>query len=637
MLMDTSGLSFSNQSEYIAKLFAELGDVDLLTNFLDDNPLAVLVTDVRGKIVYANRQLLSISGYGYHEVIGAYPSIFKSGSQPKEFYERLWANLRKGQSYESRFKNRKKDGAFYWVYSTIRPLYISNGQVSGYISIQEDITNLVSIEKKSYANEALIVNLMRTLPKTGIILCEGNPPVVKMAEGEIIHEIFPDNVPDLDSLSNYFTTRDFNLRKVLAGACEKGGVDRKKLRLDGRTIDISLSSVKFGPSSQQFCYIVIRDISDYQYVIEKIRQSEQQLEAIFQNAGTGIGILSVEGNYIRVNEGWSRMTGYSTSELLGMNVSQLLLPEDLEAYRPELQKVVRGVLAVHRMEMRFTRSDGRVLWGDVSMTVIRGVKGNTESIIAVVSDITESKNVMSALEKSREQYKQLNNTKDRFFSILAHDLKNPFNSILGLSEFAVDYPAELEHDRAIDFLKNINKTASQAYVLLENLLEWSRVQSGAISPVKVHVNVHEVVSDVFDLVRTMAGSKNVNTVNRLSPDTYVVCDAQMLNTILRNLITNAIKYSHSGGEVIVSSSSLNKEVEIQVRDFGVGLPPSKVEQINRAELLLSEPGTENEKGTGLGLGLIFDFVALNNGSLHLFSELGKGSTFSVIFPSVRND
>lgn len=620
------------QSRYVADLFEQLGDVDLLTNFLDDNPLAVLITDVNGKIVYVNKQFLLISGYDLIEVLGNQPSMFKSGDQPPSYYERLWQAIRKGEQFVSRFKNRKKDNSFYWVYSTIRALRLPNGEMAGFISIQEDIANLVAIETKSDANQALIVNLMRNLPKTGIVLCEGSPPEVKMAEGEIINEIFPDKIPDIESLSSYFQTHDFNLKKSLDGACENNSIDRKKLKLRGRTMDISLSSVRFGASSQQFCYVVIRDVSDYQYVIEKIRQSEQHLEAIFQNAGIGIGILSVDGNYTRVNEGWAHMTGYSSSELLKLHGSQLILPEDLNEYRPEIQKLIQGEVMVHRMEMRFLRKDNSILWGDVNMTIIKNIRGDVESVISVISDITESKRNLKELEQSREQYMQLNRSKDRFFSILAHDLKNPFNSILGLSEFAVDFPDDMDKEKAMGFLKNINKTASQAYVLLENLLEWSKVQSGTIRPVKTHVNVHELVSDVFDLLRTMASSKGVVAINLVSIDTFVVCDAHMLNTILRNLITNAIKYSHSGGEISVKVNYLPTEVEIRVRDFGVGLSPEKVEQINRAEALLSEPGTDNEKGTGLGMGLVFDFVAMNNGSLRVFSELGSGSTFSVVLP-----
>lgn len=622
-------------SERVQHLFTQLGDIDLLTNFLEDNPLAVVLTDSKGFIVYVNNQLLNISGYESHELIGQKPDKFKSGEQPAEFYKRLWDTIETGEQFESRFKNRRKDNSFYWVYSTIRPLRLRSGKIVGYISIQEDITNLVSIESNSYANEAVLVNLMRDLPKTGIFLCEGASPFVKIAEGEIVQEFFSDKMPDLEAVSSFFSAKEFDFRQTVLDIFSRGGVQRKKLKLSKRTFDIRISAISFGRSSKKYCTIIIRDISDYQYVIEKVQQSEQQLEAIFQNAGIGIGILNTVGDYIRVNSGWAQMIGYDISELLRFNVKMLVHSEDYAKHYPDFEKMGKGIIHAHRIELRFIKKDGTVLWGDVSMSVLKKRRGQVEAIIAVVSDITKSKIMLDALEQSKQEYKALNETKDRLFSILAHDLRNPFNSIIGLSELAVEFPQETTYESAMEFLKSINTTANQAYNLLENLLEWSRIQSGSIEPVRVHIDIYELVEDVVNLLKTMARNKNVVVKNLVSPQTFIVGDIQMMNTVLRNLITNAVKYSFADGEVNVSADFVDETVELKVRDFGVGMSNELLASVVSRNKVVSELGTNNEKGTGLGMGLVFDFVKMNGGKVIVKSAKGKGASISVVLPRKR--
>ncbi len=621
----------------VANIYKELGDVDLLFNHLENSPQPVLITNKRGTIVYANEKMLKLTKYKREELIGNTPSIFNSGAQPQDFYKRLWNAIEKGETFQSRFKNKRKNGEEYWVNSTINPLRNEKGEIRGYISIQEDITNLVKLETGPAKSELVLANLVRNLPKTGIIVFETQPLSVNMAEGELVHEYFPDKKPKADDLYEVFRSPKFNLKQQLKTVCETQNAFRSKISLNNRTFDFNLAPLSFGESSGKYCIAIVRDVSDYQYIIKKIQSSEQHLEAIFQNAGIGIGVLNTDGAYLRLNNAWVEMTGYSETELLSKNVKELIYPADFKTYRPELQKLNKGIISSLRAELRFFKKNGEFLWGDVSLTSIKNRKGDTEAIIAIVSDISEAKNAFEQLEYSQQKFKELNHTKDRLFSILAHDLKNPFGAIIGLSELAVENPEDYSKDDAIEFLKSINQTANQAYSLLQNLLEWSRVQTGSISPVLVHADLHEIVNESIELVWTMANNKKLIIHNKVPTESFAICDIEMTKTIVRNLLSNAIKYSNPGSSIDVFSRDAENYQVLSVRDHGIGMSKEMQEKFFTHSNLASAPGTANEKGTGLGLRLVKDFISMNQGKLKIESKEGEGATFHVYLPGIEHE
>jgi signal transduction histidine kinase len=243
-----------------------------------------------------------------------------------------------------------------------------------------------------------------------------------------------------------------------------------------------------------------------------------------------------------------------------------------------------------------------------------------------------SRKFLLQLHQKNEDLSQLNAKKDKFFSIVAHDLKNPFNSIIGMSDLLVDHSAELEEKEKVEFLVSIQKTSKTAYQLLENLLAWAMSELKKI-PFKPEPNdSHLITSSAIQVVLASADSKNI-TINNLIPEsTLVTTDKNMFETILRNLISNAIKFSNPGSSVEISHKKETDLHVFSVTDHGIGMSPEQQESLFLFGTNQSTYGTKNEKGTGLGLILCKEFVEKHGGKIWVESEKGKGTTFTFTIP-----
>jgi signal transduction histidine kinase/ligand-binding sensor domain-containing protein len=226
----------------------------------------------------------------------------------------------------------------------------------------------------------------------------------------------------------------------------------------------------------------------------------------------------------------------------------------------------------------------------------------------------------------------VNASKDKFFSIIAHDLKNPFSSIIGLSSIMEESPGLDDISEYRVFSSKIHSSATQTYRLLENLLEWANSQSGKLRFMPVPVSLTELVKNEFGLLEEMARNKNIDLKYNYDDSLIIMADKNMLMTILRNLITNAIKFTNRNGIVEVIAGKSGKNTEIIVKDTGVGMSQETMSKLFKLDADLSIKGTENEKGTGLGLFLCKEFVEKHNGKINVMSTEGKGSSFKVIIP-----
>ncbi|MFD1294412.1 tetratricopeptide repeat protein [Lutibacter holmesii] len=241
------------------------------------------------------------------------------------------------------------------------------------------------------------------------------------------------------------------------------------------------------------------------------------------------------------------------------------------------------------------------------------------------------------IEEQRDYLNQLNKTKDKFFSIIAHDLKNPFNSIKGFTELLIDNRGDYDSEKQLKFLRIIKDSTVKASTLLNNLLTWANSQSGNLtySPKKIELVLQ--VIDVVSLLEIQAVKKDIHIFNNIDHNLTVAGDENMVNTIFRNLISNAVKFTKPNGEVRIESSLKNNMVEISVKDNGVGISDEDLKNIFSLEVKNTQLGTAKEQGSGLGLILCKDFVEKHGGKIWVNSVLGEGTEFTFTLPVWKDE
>lgn len=252
-----------------------------------------------------------------------------------------------------------------------------------------------------------------------------------------------------------------------------------------------------------------------------------------------------------------------------------------------------------------------------------------QKVVERTKQIEEQKQLIVS---KNEELNELNNTKDKFFSIIGHDLGNHFNIIVGFSELLISDLKKLDTGKIKYHLTNIYNSSKHANDLLGNLLTWARVQRKSIKYVPVELNVKSQTEELMRFHKEVYTRKMIKVWNRVDEEISVYADANMFSTIFRNLVSNAIKYTHENGEISINSKITDHFCEITIKDNGVGIPPDNLDKIFRIDSKHSELGTKGEKGTGLGLILCKEFVEKHNGKIWVKSVLGKGSEFTFTLP-----
>jgi PAS domain S-box-containing protein len=247
-------------------------------------------------------------------------------------------------------------------------------------------------------------------------------------------------------------------------------------------------------------------------------------------------------------------------------------------------------------------------------------------------DIAELKKTEDELIKSEAKFRELNATKDKFFSIIAHDLKNPFNAIMGFSNLLSERIKEKDYHRIEKYVEYIQSASQIAVDLLGNLLEWTRSQTGRIAFNPDYTELVALINEVINLLEASAVQKSIHIVRKLPVEATVIIDSEMISTVLRNLISNAIKFTRQGGEIVISLELNDEELKVTVADDGVGIKKEALGKLFKIDEGYSTKGTNSEIGTGLGLILCKEFVDKHNGKIWAESDVNKGSFFYFTLP-----
>jgi len=324
------------------------------------------------------------------------------------------------------------------------------------------------------------------------------------------------------------------------------------------------------------------------------------------------------------NKTWLDFTGRTMEQEYGNGWAEGVHPDDfafcLDTYVNAFEKK-EAFLMEYRMKNKFgeycwIRDFGRPFY-DLDNTFL--------GYIGSCYDITNNKN-------NELKLIELNRVKDRFFAIIAHDLKNPFNTLIGFSNQIHVAIQNKEFEKVEKYSHIIQESTELTYSLLINLLDWSRSQTGLIDFKPEVFKLNLLVELCIKLIQPGLIQKNISLIQSLQPDVFIYADRNMMNTIIRNLLSNAVKYTNLGGEIHISSYCLENQIELSVSDNGIGIKPDDLSKLFHLDYHFSKDGTNNEKGTGLGLLLCKEFVDKHQGTINISSKYGIGTEINIVLP-----
>lgn len=360
------------------------------------------------------------------------------------------------------------------------------------------------------------------------------------------------------------------------------------------------------------------------------KESLKDINAIINSMGDSIFVKDDQSRLLLVNDAFCEIFGLSRAEIIGKTLAEDVPLNERESFlKIDMQVLADGHENINEESLTVRGSETIF----ISTRKTRFINSNGEKfLVGVIRDITKRKKTEKALIESEAQFRELNATKDILFSILGHDLRGPIGNISVLSELLIEAVKDVDLVESEQYLGMINSTAKNTLILLDNLLNWAKSQTGQFNFKSDKINISSSIQEVLELSNANAKTKNIS-LNLVKLDEIEVnSDEEIFKTILRNLISNAIKFTKPGGNIDVLVISKQKQVEITISDNGIGINEETCKKLFSISSNISSLGTANEVGSGFGLFLCKEFVEKLGGRIWVESEEGKGSDFKFTLP-----
>jgi len=356
-------------------------------------------------------------------------------------------------------------------------------------------------------------------------------------------------------------------------------------------------------------------------------EREYYYNSILNGVGDHVFVKDNQSRLLIVNDAFTEIFDLNRDGIIGRTLAEDVTPKERESFLKIDKKVLKdGLESINEESLTVRGGETRI----ISTKKTRFIDSEGKKyLVGVIHDITDRKKAENLIIESEEQLKELNATKDKLFSIIAHDLRSPFNNIIGLSDLLLENIISFEESEK--YIKILNSSAKNTLVLLDNLLNWAKSQTGHLRFKPENILFSEIILKNISLNRLLAETKNISINYFSSDDVEVYADENMLKTVLRNLISNAIKFTNVGGNIKIYAFLKQDHVEITISDNGIGMNEKKRKSLFDISTKTTL-GTANENGSGLGLVLCKEFVMKNKGEIWVESEEGKGSSFKFTLP-----
>lgn len=363
------------------------------------------------------------------------------------------------------------------------------------------------------------------------------------------------------------------------------------------------------------------------HAILKIQLNERQLKAIFNSLDSLIIEFDKNGKYLNIAAAQPGLLAKPAHELIGFNLKEIVDADTAVLYMNAFSKCLKNKELVVFEYPLIIEAKKRWFQGRVSYK-------NGNSVIFNAIDITINK-------ENEESIMQSNQLKDNLISVLAHDLRNPLGHFMQMTNFLVEDFNSFEREEILSHLKGINESSKNTYELLENILNWQLTRKNSQHITLSSEDIKPQIDAIITQLNYLAIAKNIKLVNEIKENSYAMVNSKLLNTIIRNLVVNAIKFSYAGGEIRISSKALIENdmsyLKISIADKGIGMDETQISEILEGNEIKINYGTEREKGTGLGLIICKEFIELLGGKFNIESIKGQGSSVLVMLKSGLSD
>ncbi len=497
--------------------------------------------------------------------------------------------------------------------------------------IQEELLN--SQERIRQFFELPLIGMAITLPSADWLqfnnkLCQ----MLGYSRTELLHKNWQ-TLTHPDDLANNIKL----FKQLLAGKINGYTLDKRLICKNGQIIYVS-SSVRCVISQGKVVYLVelIQDITERkeynnkleQQVMERtqtLRQRENHLRAIFDNAAVGIMLANANGRFTQYNSKWLEMTGYTNEELTQLTYLDITPTDDIEISRKNFKLLTENKIDKYQIEKRFIRKNGSIFWAYVSVTRIPNEKGELESVVGIIVDITKRKQTEEKLQQAAKAAEAANRAKSAFLANMSHELRTPLNGILGYTQIlARDKDLSEKYQNSISI---IERCAKHLLTLINDILDLSKIEAGKFDISPKDFNLTDFLQGITEIFRIRAKQKGIEFIYQvLSPLPLVVHgDETRLRQILINLLNNAIKFTNKGS-VTLKVFVQNGKLRFQVEDTGIGIAPEDMQNIFKPFQQVGDKSLQTE-GTGLGLAITKNLIEMMGGELHVDSIVDQGSTF----------
>lgn len=535
--------------------------------------------------------------------------------------------------------NVQETGKSGWFETSHFPLYNADGEVIGGMGIVRDITDRKNADEALKASERRYRHLVEGSPnivyifssKKGATYCSkrveevlGYSTSYLLEHPLLWHDsIHPEDIAEVDiAIEEFHKGRDFKIEYRIKDA--KGKWHWFLDRFIGKEIQ----------GDEIIIEGLATDITERKNIEIALRESKERFESAFKYAAIGMALTHLDGRWFYVNQPFCDITGYSISEMESMKFQDITHPDDLGKDLSYVQQLLAGEINSFQMEKRYIQKSGHTVWILLSASLVRDENRSPLYFIAQLQDITESKKAEEELIIAKENAEKATTTKDKFVSLVAHDLRSPAGSISRLLELLISNIGEQLPDDQRKFLEFASLSAKKMNHLIDDILNMSRLRSGILKPKLRFMNPCILALKIMESFEHPAGQKGIQLVNKITEAGQIFTDETLFEQVIGNLLSNAIKFSKDGDTITIFIPE-GEPNTIAVSDTGTGIHPNILKDLFDYDKKTSIPGTDGEIGTGFGLPLSLELMKTLGGDLKAESDYGKGSVFFAKLPGIR--